>query len=223
MIEQLLDDAFAKIGLQTGNETKNGRAVHLEEVIKEDYKTSITARSLVRYMKKETSPRLEVRNALAKFLGFEHYEDYVTKSLKKNLFERGNRQDTLANNLLPKLNRGLRNLWMAFIAMLVSFAYLGFVKEGKNCMIWIEDHYERCSCTGRALEFELNETELENFRKVAVCDTTLFFKQNEPRIWYDRFNGTIEYFTYYGKNPRNGRTLKVITQNMVDKHVPSCY
>ena len=63
-----------------------------------------------------------------------------------------------------------------------NLAYIGLVNDEK-CMVWVNDHYERSDCSGQALEFEMNETELIKFRKIEVCDTTTFFKKYDPIIF----------------------------------------
>ncbi len=216
MVDQLLIDAFEKVGKDTGNETDNGRASHLEEIIIEEYKTPITARSLVRYLKKENNPKLDIRNALAQYLGFHNYEDYVSKN--------SDSVDKPQKKVEIKSRKDIKTkfLWGVFAILIAgNLTYIGFKRE-EECMLWVENHYEKCECTGKALEFELNEMELEKFRKVDVCDTTTFIKKYDPVIWYDKYNGKIEFFTYYGRNPMNGRTLKPITQTIIDGHVRPC-
>ncbi|WP_350289835.1 hypothetical protein [uncultured Croceitalea sp.] len=217
MVDKLLLDAFEKVGKDTGNETDNGRASHLEQIIIEEYKTPITARSLIRYLKKENNPKLDIRNALAQYLGFNNYEDYVSQNSDSFGKPQG--------KLKIKSRKGIKTkfLWGVFGTLIAgNLAYIGFTSE-EECMLWVENHYEKCECTGQALEFALNETELEKFRKVDVCDKTTFFKEYDPVIWYDKYNGKIEFFTYYGRNPMNGRTLKPITQTIIDGHVKPCY
>ncbi|TMM55826.1 hypothetical protein FEE95_14320 [Maribacter algarum] len=221
MILKLLKAAFEKIERQTSNKSDNGRAAHLEHELRENYKISVSAKSLVRYLKEESAPKTELLNKLAEFLDYENYEDYVSKNSggdktpKKNL--KGG-----SKLIKDGIRWKARNTWMAFVALIIgNLAYIGLINDEK-CMVWVNDHYEKCECTGQALEFELNETELENFRKVSVCDTTKFFEKYDAIIWYDKYNNKMEYFTFYGRNPINGRTLRPITQTIIDNHVQPC-
>ena len=78
MLEKLLWEAFEKIGREKGNDTENGRAKYLEDTLRDDFKTSISAKSLVRYLKGGSKPKFEVRNALALYLDYTSYEAFVT-------------------------------------------------------------------------------------------------------------------------------------------------
>ncbi|MEX0288902.1 MAG: WD40 domain-containing protein [Flavobacteriaceae bacterium] len=77
MLAKLLSSAFEKIGQETGNPSASGRANYLEDVLRDDFKTPISAKSLVRYLKGQSNPSLEVLNALAEYLGHDNYSDYV--------------------------------------------------------------------------------------------------------------------------------------------------
>ena len=63
----------------------------------------------------------------------------------------------------------------------------------------------------------------ENFRIVDVDITTSFFsEQNQkPLLWYYKTeNGEIEYYTAPGLHPVNGKTLKAVTEYIIEKYVP---
>ena len=81
MIEKLIAMAFEKAKLQTGNDSINGRAEYLAYVMTEDYDTAITGKSMTRYYQGKSSPKLKLRNALANYLGYNTYEDFVLDNL----------------------------------------------------------------------------------------------------------------------------------------------
>lgn len=96
-----------------------------------------------------------------------------------------------------------------------------------NLMIWKKDHYEKVDCEivnddsiGKAY-ISLDETLLENMRKVKVDSMTTFFhKDGTPRIWYYKVSDNeLEYFTSPGLHPENKKTLKPITERMINKYV----
>lgn len=86
-------------------------------------------------------------------------------------------------------------------------------------MRWEKDHFEQVSCTGSRYEEPLNPVRLENFKKLLVSDTTSFFRNGEPRVWYDKSNGKLEFFSAPGIHPENGKTLKPITRYMIKKYI----
>jgi hypothetical protein len=79
MLEKLLTEAFEKIGHEKGNDTENGRAKYLEDTLRDDFRTSISAKSLVRYLHGESKPKFAIRNALAHYLKYRSYEHFVTE------------------------------------------------------------------------------------------------------------------------------------------------
>jgi hypothetical protein len=88
----------------------------------------------------------------------------------------------------------------------------------KNCMIWMEDHYEKIDCNNPEINgysVKLDEELLEHFRKVSYSDTLTFFNlYGKPLIWYSKSNGVYELFTYHGLHPVTGKTLKPITETI---------
>lgn len=98
----------------------------------------------------------------------------------------------------------------------------------KDCMVWNEDHYEVVSCDEVSNSMSLlgpivhkkEEGIISNFKKIKVCDTTSFFKMGKPCVWYGKcFDGNYEYFTAPGLHPETERTLKPITQYIIDRHI----
>lgn len=94
----------------------------------------------------------------------------------------------------------------------------------KNCMVWVKNHYEAVNYDSVKDSTEvmvLNQEMLDDFKKVAVCDTTTFFKNKEPLFWYAKVptKNEVECFTQPGLHPETGKTLKPITQYIIDKYI----
>ncbi|AYN04953.1 hypothetical protein [Flavobacterium sp. 140616W15] len=98
----------------------------------------------------------------------------------------------------------------------------------RDCMVWNEDHYEAVSCDEVPNSMSLLEPIvlkkedgiILNFKKIKVCDTTSFFKMGKPCVWYGKcFDGNYEYFTAPGLHPETEKTLKPITQYIIDRHI----
>ena len=112
---------------------------------------------------------------------------------------------------------------MLLILVLVGFGYWVFFK--KTCMQWQKDHYEVVECETEEVgivnvysKLPINENML-GFKKIAVTDTTTFFKHNKPVLWYCKNGDHLDFFNGPGFHPENDKTLKPITQYMVDKYV----
>lgn len=121
----------------------------------------------------------------------------------------------------------LRNMYAFLIpAILILISVFGYQKwNEKECMQWNEDHYEVVDCkTEQAAFFQLNDKIPTNdillrLRKINVSDTTVFFKNQKPQIWYCKKGKQIEYFNGPGFHPENGKVLKPITPYMINKYV----
>ena len=95
----------------------------------------------------------------------------------------------------------------------------------QNCMVWKGTQYERIACEKKVgLNVEpLDEVRLNNFRKIEVDMTTLFFDEenNQALVWYHKNkSGEIEYYSAPGLHPINAKTLDEITPYIIQKYVP---
>ncbi len=96
-----------------------------------------------------------------------------------------------------------------------------------GCLTWADSLYVEVACDiGPYSEFGTEVKPIEqipsrNMRKVKVHAAYDFFTEdNKPRIWYYKSkDGEIEYFTYPGRHPVNGETLKKITPYIIEKYV----
>jgi hypothetical protein len=112
---------------------------------------------------------------------------------------------------------------MLLILILGCFGYWFLPK--KTCMQWQKDHYEAVVCETEELgivnlysKLPMNENML-TFKKIEVSDTTTFFKHNKPILWYCKNGDHLDFFNGPGFHPENEKTLKPITQYMIDKYV----
>ncbi|MBP2831889.1 hypothetical protein J8281_06780 [Aquimarina sp. U1-2] len=92
--------------------------------------------------------------------------------------------------------------------------------EQKDCMIWKENHYEKTTCGTTSYPDVLYDQNLvENFKKVKLDTTMVFFKNGKALFWYDREGGDIEFFTTGGRHPVNNKILRPVTETIVRKYV----
>ncbi|MGL2963872.1 hypothetical protein ACSVH2_08660 [Flavobacterium sp. RSB2_4_14] len=95
----------------------------------------------------------------------------------------------------------------------------------KECMQWQKDHYELVDCTSSAQQSFAGFSEIipiDNneimLRRIIPSDTTVFFKNGEPQIWYCKINKKIECFNTHGKHPETGKALRPITKYIINKY-----
>ena len=155
-------------------------------------------------------------NDLCKYLGFESYADYV----KQN----SNRKTSIdVNNGEKKKNWKV----LAAVSIITVVALiLGLSEKSKEpkCMVWRIDHFEKTDCFASNSEniIPLDEVRLKNFRKVKVNISCTFFDATtgKPLKWYYKSGNKIEFYNAPGLHPINGKTLKAITEHIVEKYVP---
>jgi hypothetical protein len=118
-------------------------------------------------------------------------------------------------------------LLLGIVVVIGGFTTWNFKTEG-DCMVWNKDHYEEVSCDVVSNKMSLvspivakkEENIISNFKKLKVCDTTSFFKLGKPCVWYGKsFEGNYDCFTAPGLHPETGKTLKPITQYIIDRYL----
>ncbi|WP_409415705.1 hypothetical protein [Flavobacterium sp. PS2] len=126
--------------------------------------------------------------------------------------------------------------WVKIVYLVSAFSFIGLLlgllvwnfNNDRDCIVWNKDHYEEMPCEEVSNTMTLlspivmknEEGLISNFKKIKACDTTSFFKMGKPCIWYGKsFDGNYEYFTAPGLHPETGKTLRPITQYMIDKHI----
>ncbi|TRX21770.1 hypothetical protein FNW25_15655 [Flavobacterium franklandianum] len=109
----------------------------------------------------------------------------------------------------------------------VSYGVKNIFFPNKNCMVWVENHYEaveydKVKNTSKVIH--LNQDVLDNFKKITVCDTTTFFKNGDtdnPLVWYGKSQDKkqYEYFNQPGLHPETEKTLKPISKYIINKYI----
>ncbi|WP_435412704.1 hypothetical protein [Psychroserpens mesophilus] len=115
------------------------------------------------------------------------------------------------------------------VVMLIAFGSIStkhILKNETRWMVWQEDHYvevEFDTEKHKVNQLKLyKEDRINLFKKITpVCDSTKFFNEDgSVNIWYGKNrNKELEYFTALGLHPETGKTLKPITQYMIDKYI----
>ncbi|MCD0476701.1 hypothetical protein LPB87_20100 [Flavobacterium sp. EDS] len=130
-----------------------------------------------------------------------------------------------------KTKSGFKKTYLAVLAVILVSAGLFAIwsfNDDENCMVWNKDHYEEIPCEKvsdamtlfEPIVIKKDESLISNFKKIKVCDTTSFFKMGKPCVWYGKcFDGNYEYFTAPGLHPETEKTLKPITQYIIDRHI----
>ena len=101
------------------------------------------------------------------------------------------------------------------IVTIIHFAF-----PSKGCMVWVNDHYEEKEKSDDGYCDAYYDARYFDLRKIKVCDTTTFFKDAKPIVWYFRSRDSIEFFDRFAPYPYNRtKHLKPITRYMIDRYV----
>lgn len=130
-------------------------------------------------------------------------------------------------------NASAANKYILFtsISIIVIITITYFFKDSTiltsnlKCMTWQNDHYIEVVCDLNKLQIGQHklykEGRINNFKQVYPDSTYTFFEPNgNVTIWYGKNEkGDLEFFTDIGLHPETGKTLKPITQYMIDKYL----
>ncbi len=89
----------------------------------------------------------------------------------------------------------------------------------KDCMYWNEVEYIPVFCNENIANFQViqrNEDFLK-LKKITRPDT-LTTANTIGKVWYDKSNRKVEFFTYHGIHPENGKTLRNVTNTILEKY-----
>jgi len=91
----------------------------------------------------------------------------------------------------------------------------------KECMYWKLDHYVAVLCNEDInvnQVIAIDEELLTSFRKINRVDT-LTVNNALGKVWYDKSNNHVEFFTNFGIHPENGKTLKPVSKHIIEKYI----
>lgn len=192
MTQKLIENVFEKAKKESQEEKSYGLSNHLEAVF-EDTNVKLKRGTFERYYTgyisngKRIKPNKETKDALSAYLGYKDYADFCDKNrvyTENSIYKRKFYASCSVNIVL-------------FLGLF--FCLLDYCE--RDCMVWVDDHYEKIKCNGRVNEKPLDEDVLATFRKVKVCKDSTFFVNGVPVIHYTRHNNKTEFFTSNGEHP----------------------
>jgi len=115
-------------------------------------------------------------------------------------------------------NKRNRFAFYIIVGIIMLLACIGVIAMSirPQCMKWNEVQYEEVNCNVmHAVPYDESAFKI---KKVYPSDTTTFFRNGKPIIWYSKQNNKVEFFTYHGQHPVTGTTLKAVTRHIVEKY-----
>ncbi|WP_394973725.1 hypothetical protein [uncultured Croceitalea sp.] len=217
LVQELMELVFEKAKKDSKKKPIHGLAKYLSHKLMEDFQFSIDINTFTRYYKGyilneggKQSPTDDVLNALCEYLGHKDVKDYETKIeceiVKKRLRKEISDQEEKYRKMVS-IGLVIGVLLLGTLSFFISKYYK------KNCMIWVDDHYEKIRCSGLENERKLDEVILLKMKEIKRP------LQCEREMWYDKTDNKVAFFTYHGVHPLNGKTLKPVTEGICEKYI----
>ncbi len=224
LIQELLELVFEKAIKASKKTNAYGISKYLEEVLN----SKIDIRTFTRYFngyylnKEKEQKTISEHNLdiLSEYLGYENYKKFELNrecEIEKKVLRR---EIIDINKKLSKIKR--IGLLSSLVLLIVALLFISKYYK-KNCMIWVDDHYEKIRCSGLDNEKGLNEIVLKKFKKICACKDSIFFKDGKPIVHYTRHDNKIEFFTSDGEHPLfEGVYTNPITRTIIESRVKPC-
>ncbi|WP_237275881.1 hypothetical protein [Tenacibaculum ovolyticum] len=241
MVKQLIIDFFNEIEKKEHKKNKNSKAsfwhIEFQENLNINYgdENHIGIRKATRLYEKYIeekeksvkAPNKFQRNYMSKYLGHEDYDDYIKKTTdisleteKNPVFENAK---TTIDTVIPvkwykkNANKLVVTTSTVFMLVLSIYTYQNNYSIKGNCIIWKTDHFEKSSCLVKnAINNRKYAINIEKFKKFTISDSTIFFKNGEPKVWYgENKKGVKEYFRDRGFHPETLKRLNPITRTIL--------
>lgn len=161
-------------------------------------------------------------------------EESLVEKLSKIVINITNEQHFKVPDFLKKNGMGI--VEMAFVLLLVTGGVvfsngkgtppLGIFSGGgtpaidKPYMFWDKDRYIASDSGYISPQVEVVPMEPNKFvyQKKITRPDTLTIENAVNKVWYDKSDNHVEFFTNYGTHPENGKTLKVATPHIVETY-----
>ncbi|MEM7085072.1 MAG: hypothetical protein AAF489_02755 [Bacteroidota bacterium] len=222
MHRKLIKAAFQKASKDIGSKTPHRIAEYISNTIQENSRETYGVRSLtdnhklaIEGSEKNIEFRQGVVQALCEFLGHKDFQEFQRKNHEQKL--------PLGKKVMFVIKKKRAIVVIILIAFLTVTVITYVNKE--RWMEWKQDHYKEVSFDSEKLTngtLKLyNKDRINRFRQVFPDCSYPFFKENgSENLWYGKNkDGVYEYFTDLGLHPNTGRTLKKITEYMVETHI----
>ena len=243
MHQKLIVEAFVKAEKEEKKETGLAVSNHklserISDTLLNDFKCSFGDKSLrVLYKdakndkeKKVVIKQQIVINSLCKYIGYENYIDFVENNLefKKSTDLPHEKQKNTNLKSTEGFLKVMKNNKIAIIfgiILLSLFAVFSINKQ--RWMVWDTNKYVEVKFDTEkynAGQLKIHKEErIKFFKKIEPNCEVIYFEENgQARIWYGKnLKGELEVFTSLGLHPQTGKTLKPISQYMIDKYICS--
>lgn len=222
MHRKLLLKAFEQAKNEVNSDKVFTRANHLSDQIyfigKDSYGAKILSvkyNAILENNEEQIQIKPHAAEALSKYLGYDNFFDF------SKAHEKETQPDKNKLIVFIKKHRAI----LIISTLLISSVFIYNYTTRQRWMVWQNDHYVEVDFNVK--KYDVNQLKIYNeerilyFRKVdPKCDDPFFNTDGSVLIWYGKNKAKkLEYFTALGLHPETRKTLKPITQYMINKHI----
>lgn len=211
---------------------KSSLAKLLSDFIEAEFKFQFGERSLRDYYSQalEGNPieikQPKVLDGLSHYLGYKDYSDYLLENSREGKVSTASEKEMDTGkraSVKPFLKRNKITFVIVVTAVLIVSGISIF--SHPKWMEWDGTHYIETPFDAEKLKAGIlkpfKQDRIDDFKRLEPnCHSQFFNEDKSVRVWYGKnSNGTWEYFSSYGLHPQTGKTLKPITQYIIDKYI----
>lgn len=220
MHNTLLVKAFEKAKKEVHTEKVSPRAQLLSDVIlektKEPYGEKILRIKYNEIQKQGSQIQLKThaQDGLCAYLGYEDYTQFVNDHTKHGA-------EVTTKKTFWDIYKVILMLVLAIVSIVLIYNY----STRQRWMVWQDDQYVEVKFNLETYNVNqlkvYKEERIKNFKKISPSCSYDFFNPNGTvKVWYGKnIKKELEFFTDLGLHPETGKTLKPITQYMIDKYI----
>lgn len=185
-----------------------------------------------------------VLDDLSKYLGYNNFNEYCSewKTIEHTI------QQAISKIIITIINKpiftmpdflkknGLGIVEMAFVLLLVTGGVVfsngkkppaisllsdwNSPATDKPFMYWDKDRYMATDSSYVGPQVHVIPMDPKEFiyQKKIMRPDTLTFDNAAHKVWYDKSDNEVEFFTSFGKHPENGKTLKEATEHIIETY-----
>jgi len=246
--KRLLEEVYEKASNDAIEKSFSGIILHLEQVLRDDfeplsYKSFENYYKAIVENGEDYNIKRPILDNLSKYVEYDNFKEYcagwktiehtIQQAISKIMITIINKPIFTMPDFLKKNGPGI--VEMAFVLLLVTGGVV-FSKDQKKIfgfssiwappaiekpyMYWDKDRYIASDSSYISPQVHVIPMEPKVFvyQKKITRPDTLTVENGVGKVWYDKSDNHVEFFTNYGQHPENGKTLKVATGHIVETY-----
>ncbi|MDP9958878.1 hypothetical protein [Chryseobacterium lathyri] len=229
--KKLLEEVLEKASSETTEQSSTGILKSLERSLLDDFKISLSYKSLETYYKviveneNDYNIKPVILDDLSRYLGYESFKAYcldwktieyaINQTVSKIVINIVNKPFINLTEFISN-NKSMSGGVLGIIA-LMGLLFSKGVFTPKECMYWDGDQYQLAHCNDKNPNHHLIpiDTVKLKYLKKSTRPDTINVESSLGKVWYDKSDNDVEFFTSHGVNPENEKTLKEATEHII--------